>query len=183
MTKRHAEEGVFHDAPFKIPCFRPLYQIDTQLERVDATGCVNPPSLLALLGRRCKKRPHYFEDQEEHQEILRPRKLSSSEHLVSASDKVMVKKSGSFQNLPANSICLISKKRAREDTVSKNDAPKMDTHKDDADVGNELCTFNSFQYWRVPLPELDLSLLQIDNTSGTNRIPPAKDLSSDSMES
>uniref|UniRef100_A0A7N6A9G3 Putative WW-binding domain-containing protein n=1 Tax=Anabas testudineus TaxID=64144 RepID=A0A7N6A9G3_ANATE len=25
---------------------------------------------------------------------------------------------------------------------------------------NDNCTYNSFQYWRVPLPELDLSLLE-----------------------
>eukprot|EP00063_Salmo_salar_P052851 XP_014027686.1 PREDICTED: carnosine N-methyltransferase-like isoform X2 [Salmo salar] len=55
------------------------------------------------------------------------------------------------------------------------------THKDDD--GNDLCTFNSFQYWRVPLPELDISLLQNGNLSGSNGEPPAKELSCEAMES
>lgn len=27
------------------------------------------------------------------------------------------------------------------------------------DIEDELCAFNSFQFWRTPLPALDLSLL------------------------
>lgn len=30
----------------------------------------------------------------------------------------------------------------------------------DEDANADDCTYNSFQYWRVPLPELDLSLLE-----------------------
>ncbi|CAB1319485.1 unnamed protein product, partial [Coregonus sp. 'balchen'] len=116
-----------------------------------AAGCASPPSLLALLGRRCKKRPYYFEDLEEQQETLKPRKLSTSEHRVSAPESVLVNNSGSFRekSASANSGCstVTSKKRARDYTVTRYDAPRMVTHKDDTD-GNDLCTFNSFQYWR-----------------------------------
>lgn len=45
------------------------------------------------------------------------------------------------------------------------------THKDEVDDGKDLCTFNSFQYWRVPLPELDLLLLQSGNLFGPNGEP------------
>lgn len=128
MTKRRAEDVLFHDTPVKRSCFRPLDKFDTQLESMAAAGCVSPPSLLALLGRRCKKRPYYFEDQEEHQETLKPRKLSNSEHRVSAPQSVLVKNSGSFlESASANSGCstLTSKKRARDNTVTRYDAPRI----------------------------------------------------------
>ncbi|XP_028852084.1 uncharacterized protein C9orf40 homolog [Denticeps clupeoides] len=38
------------------------------------------------------------------------------------------------------------------------ETPEIVTRKEEDD----LCTFNSFQYWRVPVPELDMSLLQDD---------------------
>ncbi|KAJ8006025.1 hypothetical protein DPEC_G00123970 [Dallia pectoralis] len=183
MTKRHAEQGVYHDAPFKKPCCRPLYKIDTQLQSTDPGGCVNPPSLLALLGRRCKKRPHYFDEQEEPHNIL---SASCDHHRVSVIENVLVKKCGSFRESspPAKSASLTSKKRVREDTAASTcDATKREISKDDDADDSDLCTFNSFQFWRVPLPEIDLSIVQINYSSGPIEGPTVKDLSSDAMES
>ncbi|KAJ8380729.1 hypothetical protein SKAU_G00015070 [Synaphobranchus kaupii] len=72
-------------------------------------------------------------------------------------------------------------KRTRDDSVGSQNAlqqPDKGTPTDD-----DLCTFNSFQYWRVPLPEVDLSLLQ---TSDDAEEQPVKDSSvlseTDAME-
>uniref|UniRef100_A0A3B4XSL2 Putative WW-binding domain-containing protein n=1 Tax=Seriola lalandi dorsalis TaxID=1841481 RepID=A0A3B4XSL2_SERLL len=53
----------------------------------------------------------------------------------------------------------------------------------DGDTSTEDCTFNSFQYWRVPLPELDLSLLEdVNRHSQIKPKSKMKDCSSDAME-
>lgn len=47
----------------------------------------------------------------------------------------------------------------------------------------EDSAYNSFQYWRVPLPELDLSLLEDANDhSQTEKRSNVKDSNSDAME-
>lgn len=53
----------------------------------------------------------------------------------------------------------------------------------EVDVSTEDCTYNSFQYWRVPLPELDLSLLEeASNNTGEEDKSKVKDSFSDAME-
>lgn len=44
-----------------------------------------------------------------------------------------------------------------------------------ADDGDELCAFNSFQFWRTPLPALDLSLLDSQSTTQLNEDSSRKD--------
>lgn len=51
----------------------------------------------------------------------------------------------------------------------------------DEDANTEDCTYNSFQYWRVPLPELDLSLLE-DASAHSKTKDKSKASSSDAME-
>lgn len=51
----------------------------------------------------------------------------------------------------------------------------------DEDNKSEDHTYNSFQYWRAPLPELDLSLLE-DDHSQTKDKSKVKDSSSVAME-
>uniref|UniRef100_A0A3Q1BGU9 Putative WW-binding domain-containing protein n=1 Tax=Amphiprion ocellaris TaxID=80972 RepID=A0A3Q1BGU9_AMPOC len=48
------------------------------------------------------------------------------------------------------------------------------------DTNTDDCTYNSFQYWRVPLPELDLSLLEDtgDHSQSKEKLQ-TKDSSSD----
>lgn len=43
------------------------------------------------------------------------------------------------------------------------------------DNKDELCAFNSFQFWRMPLPALDLSLLDSPSTSELNEDSSCKD--------
>lgn len=51
------------------------------------------------------------------------------------------------------------------------------------DPNIEDCAYNSFQYWRVPLPELDLSLLEdASDHSQTEKRSNVKDCNSDAME-
>uniref|UniRef100_A0A3Q3G8R6 Putative WW-binding domain-containing protein n=1 Tax=Labrus bergylta TaxID=56723 RepID=A0A3Q3G8R6_9LABR len=138
MAKRRAEDTLLHDAAPK-RCYRSLCSVDMQPGGMAPSGGVSPPSLLALLGNRCRKRPHYFEEPEKQEEesalSLKPTK------------------------------CDIRK------------------HGADADTDAEDCTYNSFQYWRVPLPELDLSLLE-DNNDHTQTKNKSKEKysSSDTME-
>lgn len=50
-------------------------------------------------------------------------------------------------------------------------------------MNTEDCMYNSFQYWRVPLPELDLSLLgEASNNTGAEDKSKVKDSFSDAME-
>lgn len=45
----------------------------------------------------------------------------------------------------------------------------------EAPTDDDLSTFNSFQYWRVPLPEVDLSLLQTSGDAEELHQQPVKD--------
>lgn len=116
MAKRRAEDTLLHDSPPK-RCYRSLCSVDLQLgSGMAPTGGVSPPSLLALLGSRCRKRPHYFEDPEkrEEEEALY-RKTTNCDTRKHAADNALTQvqqTSGSFQNRRSSSS---SKKRPRED--------------------------------------------------------------------
>lgn len=188
MTKRRAEQVLLHDVPYKRRQFS-RGSFDTHLESMTAAGGVSPPFLLALLGSRCRKRPFYCEDEEESREKVQPSKIKASDHRVCAPDGPLT----SFQDKTCNGNILLAKqtaskansiKRAREDSgTSKLTSPKIVTHKhENGEEGNDFSTFNSFQYWRVPLPVLDLSLIQTENMGNTKKLTPAKDFFSDAME-
>uniref|UniRef100_A0A3Q2CCY1 Putative WW-binding domain-containing protein n=1 Tax=Cyprinodon variegatus TaxID=28743 RepID=A0A3Q2CCY1_CYPVA len=136
MAKRRAEEPLLLDSPIKRRHLAPLCCVGMQPESMASAGGVSSPSILTLLGSRCRKRPHYSDNE--------------------ASDlfpKVSLWDSGKFA---------------------------LDTDKD----SSEDDTYNSFQYWRVPLPELDLSLLE--HTSDQSQMKDkSKDntTSADAMES
>lgn len=111
MTKRQAEDTLSHHSPSK-RCHRSLCSIDTQFESMAAVGGVNPPSLLDLLGSRCRKRTHYFEDPVQGQEMSHNRKMNQ------ALDALAMKASGSFQERRTSTTISSSKKRAREERVA-----------------------------------------------------------------
>ena len=128
MTKRRAEQVLFHDVPSKrCVCLSGCF--DTQLESMAATGGLSPPSLLALLGSRCRKRPFYFEDEEEHRGKMQPRKIANIDHCMCASCDSPTMSSGSFLDRScANSASTStnSKKRARDDlSISKTASPEV----------------------------------------------------------
>ncbi|KAK1893324.1 putative protein C9orf40 like [Dissostichus eleginoides] len=87
------------------------------------------------------KRPHFFEDNEKQEAAS----------------------SGRFHEPHSSSALSNSKKRPRGDCASSETVlPKADD-KADEDPDTEDCSFNCFQYWRVPLLKLDLSLLEDAN--------------------
>uniref|UniRef100_A0A3B5BJ88 Putative WW-binding domain-containing protein n=1 Tax=Stegastes partitus TaxID=144197 RepID=A0A3B5BJ88_9TELE len=141
MAKRRAEDTGLNDSPSK-RCYRSLCCVDLQLESVAPVGVVNPPSLLALLGSRCRKRKYYSEEKQEEPFVCR--KTTNCDTRKVAASVLTMQTSGSFPDHSA---------------------------------------FNSFQYWRVPLPELDLSLLEdtSDHSQSKEKLK-VKDTSSDAME-
>ncbi|XP_059193866.1 uncharacterized protein wu:fa19b12 [Centropristis striata] len=163
MAKRRVEDTLLHDSPSK-RCCRSLCGVDMQLESMVPTGGVSPPSLLALLGSRCRKRPLYFEDPEIQEEAAAAlyRKPTHCDTRKHAANVLTVQTSGSFQERRSSSTPTSSKKRPREDSTGTETACKAND-KTDEDSNPEDCSYNSFQYWRVPLPELDLSLLDDAN--------------------
>ncbi|XP_074527329.1 uncharacterized protein LOC141791039 [Halichoeres trimaculatus] len=183
MAKRRAEDSLLLDSPSK-KCCRSLSNVDMQLGGMPPSGGVSPPSLVALLGSRCRKRTHYLEDLEKQEDelatYLKPTRCDARKHAAHIST---VQTSGSFQVRHNSSTITSSRKRAREDCTSPESASPKNTDKTDGDTNVEDCTYNSFQYWRVPLPELDLSLLE--DTSSIAQTPnksKVKDLSFDYME-
>ncbi|XP_041644354.1 uncharacterized protein wu:fa19b12 [Cheilinus undulatus] len=184
MAKRRAENTLLHDSPSK-RCCRSLYSIDMQLGSMAPSGGLNPPSLLALLGSRGRKRPHYFEDPEnqDDEEAALYLKTTHCDVRKHAAHVLTVQTSGSFQERHTSSTLTSSKKRAREDYRGPEISCSNNNVKVDEDTKAEDCTYNSFQYWRIPLPELDLSLLEEDNDNLlTQEKSKVKDSFSDAME-
>lgn len=119
MAKRRAENTLLLDSPGKRKSFRPLCSVDMQLESsVARSGAVSPPSLLALLGSRCRKRPHYVESEEKPVDTAPY--LNSSPCVskkLAAADVSTDRVSGSFQDRRSSSCTVTSKKkRARADS-------------------------------------------------------------------
>ncbi|XP_042344786.1 uncharacterized protein wu:fa19b12 [Plectropomus leopardus] len=183
MAKRRAEDTLLHDSPSK-RCYRLLSSVDMQLDSMAPAGGVNPPSLLALLGSRCRKRPYYFEEPEKQDEAALYRKPRHCDTRKPAANVLAVNTSGSFQDCRSSKCTLTSsKKRPRDDcTGSETVIPKATDDKAE-DTDTEDCTYNSFQYWRVPLPEVNLSLLEdATDHSQTKDKSKVKDSFSDAME-
>lgn len=183
MAKRRAEDTLLHDFPSKKYC-RAFCKVSMHLGSMDPTGGVSKPSLLALLGSRGRKRPHYSEDlnkeeqEEETASAVSPCRKDTRMHAASVFSE---QTSGSFHDRRStNSASTKSKKRARD---SGSEIVPEDKEKAEVDVNTEDCTYNSFQYWRVPLPELDLSLLEeASNNTGAEDKSKVKDSFSDAME-
>ncbi|XP_053725534.1 uncharacterized protein C9orf40 homolog [Synchiropus splendidus] len=155
MAKRRAGESLLDHSPTKR--WRRVCGVDVQLESVAPLEALDPPSLLVLMGGRRRKRPHYFVEPEQPDE---PWKHPRATHLPSAGEPQSdAFSSAHFQTqAPAN-----SKKRPREESVCAKEGARPEEPAD-ADYVPE--DYNSFQYWRTPLPELDLSLLE-DTTEKT----------------
>lgn len=114
MAKRRAEDPLLHDSPSKRCCL--------QLGSSAASpGGLSPPSLLALLGSRCRKRPHYFQDTDkQHEEGGGEdlyRKNTNCATITHAANNTQVQQTSSSS--------ITSKKRPREDCT----APESAVHK------------------------------------------------------
>ncbi|XP_040898697.1 uncharacterized protein wu:fa19b12 [Toxotes jaculatrix] len=188
MAKRRAEDTLLHHSPSK-RCYRSLCSVDMQLETMPPTAGVSlsPPTLLSLLGSRCRKRPYYFEDPEQKEQEEEAaaaglcRKATNDGSRKHADNVLKVQTSGSFQDRHSSNA---HKKRPREDcSGSEIVIPQANDKAANGDGNTEDCAYNSFQYWRVPLPELDLSLLKdVDSHSQAKQKLKVKDSSSDAME-
>ncbi|XP_051279366.1 uncharacterized protein C9orf40 homolog [Dicentrarchus labrax] len=174
MAKRRAEDTLLHDSPSK-RCHRSVCSVDMQLGSIMApTGGVSPPSLLALLGSRSRKRPHYFEEPEEEEGAAPFRKATNCDTRKHAATVLTVQTfSGSFHERRGSSAPTSSKKRTREGSTSSETAASKANDKAEEDTNAEDDSYNSFQYWRTPLPELDLSLLE-DPSDGSQTKDKAK---------
>ncbi|XP_073322668.1 uncharacterized protein [Pagrus major] len=163
MAKRRAEDPLLlPDSPSK-RCCRSLCSVDMQLGSMAPSGGVSPPSLLALLGSRSRKRPSYFEEPEggdEEAALLCRKATHCCDTRKHAASVLTVQASGSFQDRRSSSTITSSKKRHRDECTALGTAIAQVNDKADEDTNYEDCTYNSFQFWRVPLPELDLSLLE-----------------------
>ncbi|KAJ8262923.1 hypothetical protein COCON_G00153800 [Conger conger] len=198
MTKRSAEDALFCDASLK-RCVRSLCKIDAQLPGMAVAfgGNVNPPSLPGFAAT-CRKRAFCF-DEQELPGVARPWKKSTTgcdnqdvgARVSGKYNIISLKHTASFlqENKPLggselNSPCRFSKKRMRNDSVGSQNVLKQLDKGTPAD--DDLSTFNSFQYWRVPLPEVDLSLLQTNGDAEELSQHPVKDSSmsseTDAME-
>uniref|UniRef100_A0A8C5DNZ5 Putative WW-binding domain-containing protein n=1 Tax=Gouania willdenowi TaxID=441366 RepID=A0A8C5DNZ5_GOUWI len=167
MAKRRAEAPLLHSSLNKRYC-APL----------SVAG--GPPSFLALQGHRNKKRPLNSEDED--------KLMESTVQRVTAL--------GSLENEPLLrdrhcSVGTCTNKRLRRgfaesDTNVHIKCDKVSVESSfsqaDGDTNAEDGTFNSFQYWRVPLPELDLSLLEDEDECQTKDKLKVKDSSFDTME-
>lgn len=129
MAKRRAEDTLLNDFPSKKYC-RAFCKVGTHLGSMAPTGGVSPPSLLALLGSRGRKRPYYFEDldkeeQEEETAITAAASPSRKDTKTHAASVLSEQTSGSFHDRrSASSAPTKSKKRARDsgsETVPENE--------------------------------------------------------------
>ncbi|XP_039658361.1 uncharacterized protein wu:fa19b12 [Perca fluviatilis] len=169
MAKRRAaEDSLLHEPPSK-SCFRPLSSVERLLDSMaPAAGGLSPPSLQALVGGRCRKRPHghYLEDPQKPEETDTTVPPDTGKHAAAAA--AALTSSGRIQDRRGSSALTSSKKRPRDDSAGPETAvpvlPKAAADKADEAPDAEDCSFNSFQYWRVPLAAPDLSLLDEDAT-------------------
>ncbi|KAM6931407.1 uncharacterized protein FYW49_003283 [Xenentodon cancila] len=181
MAKRRNEQTLQHDSALK-RCRSSLSCVDAQLERMSAPA-EDVPSILALLGGRSRKRPCYFDDAEIPEggsvPCLKTALCSSKKHAASVLTEPI---SGSVQG--RRSSCPVTRtKRPRDVRVAPDAIVPALKKKTEENEHKEDCTYNSFQYWRVPLPELDLSLLEdASDHSQTKGKSKVCDSSSDAME-
>ncbi|XP_034452448.1 uncharacterized protein C9orf40 homolog isoform X1 [Hippoglossus hippoglossus] len=184
MAKRRAEESLLllHEFPSKtLP--RSLLSVDLQLEADPPAArpvSRSPPALLAVVGGRCRKRPHSSGEPEQKPEEpgVCPR-----EH---AADVVTVQTPGGVPERHGSGSPANHKKRPREDCGTSRPGALHKVAAGDSDTGDsdtEDCAFNTFWFWRSPLPKLDLTLLEYDHSHPqTEQRSKVKDRSSDAME-
>ncbi|KPP76790.1 hypothetical protein Z043_103839 [Scleropages formosus] len=168
MTKRRAGDAPQHETPFK----RPAGPACGAEARPSAVAGFRAPAALppaaARTGTR-EKRPRVWEEREA--ETALPRKKARVNSVrVSRNGSVVVVHSGSFQDenntvgeaealtLPAG----VPESR-QEEGAAPNNMTKSDKGVPTDDDDDDLSAFNSFQFWRAPLPDLDFSVLQCDD--------------------
>lgn len=122
MAKRRPDDALLRDSPSKKHCSA-FCKLDMRLEGMAPVGGVNPPSPLALLGNRSRKRPRYFESPDKEQQDNEPSvSLGRSDTRKHAAGDPSDQTSGSFCAAAAASS--VSRKRSRDsnfDTVREDE--------------------------------------------------------------
>uniref|UniRef100_A0A1A8GJD4 Putative WW-binding domain-containing protein n=1 Tax=Nothobranchius korthausae TaxID=1143690 RepID=A0A1A8GJD4_9TELE len=181
MAKRRAEERLLFDSPTKRRYVQPLSKAGIRLESMVPT---KPPQSVPTGGVRspCRKRPHFLENEKAEEAapcLTRPLCESKKPPANVLREPI----SESFQDECTSSRSTQVQKRPRVDHVG---AEAVLPSCSDKAVGNSLAEdsiYNSFQYWRVPLPELDLSLLDdLSDSSQTKHEPKVTGSNLDAME-
>ncbi|KAF7687619.1 serine/threonine-protein phosphatase 4 regulatory subunit 1 [Silurus meridionalis] len=121
--------------------------------RTDPDTASAPTALFsAPVGEGRRKRPRYCEDHANG---------------VNAAD---VRASGKF-------VCTRGTASGESACGSRQEVHANVTHPDD--IEDDLCAFNSFQFWRTPLPQLDLSLLDSPYTAELTEDSSSKEATED----
>ncbi|XP_056457664.1 uncharacterized protein wu:fa19b12 [Gadus chalcogrammus] len=168
MTKRRAEDALFGGVPTKT-CYGSLCSLDMQLKGSATSGPVDPPSLQALLGSRCRKRPYSPEEADVQESVLN-RKPATDDPGNHALNSAMADSSSSSRDRSTSPTRNIAKKRARDDAdVPQKTVQKVAKANNDKNDDSEDISFNYFQFWRTPLPALDLSLLEDEDSKSESR--------------
>ncbi|KAG7318559.1 hypothetical protein KOW79_018314 [Hemibagrus wyckioides] len=182
MTKRRAESSSLQESPPPPPpqkMKKSVCDAERELEAVHALHAADtsPALFTTLVGERRRKRPRCCEDREQLDRTEAPGGKMST-------DRENVKKeiegecvSGKFRS--ASDACTCEMASEESASGSKVDRRTKATLPDDNE--DELCEFNSFQFWRNPLPALDLSLLDAPSTTELSRDSSLKD-STEEME-
>lgn len=120
MAKRRADDTLLLTGSPSKKCCHSACSVDVQLESMATIRGLSPPPVLALLGSRLRKRPHYFEDsvkqQQKQREASLQRKYAHCDNRKHATNVCTEHTSGSFQDHRSlNSALTSSIKRPREE--------------------------------------------------------------------
>lgn len=173
MTKRGAENILNSEIPHKI-CFRSLSDNDKQVGGVNLTQNAISSSLLTLAGPRCRKRPSYLEDSLDTDNL--PRKQAAN-GVNSSLEGRSTCKSRTFEDGAGRPVTRRSSRALQTQSNKQTDERTNSTAGDKVmHTDEDLSPFNTFQFWRVPLPELDLALLETEPSAGSHIASSNKDL-------
>ncbi|KAK7164399.1 hypothetical protein R3I94_002949 [Phoxinus phoxinus] len=172
MTKRRAESILPPEIPSK-RSFCSLFNIDKPVAGVNVILNANPPSLLSFSGQRCRKRPKFLDDPLDT--INLPRKVAANRVDSVLADNTC--KPRSFEDAGRSAVTRRSSCALQTESNKQPDEENNLTAGDKAmHTDEDLSPFNSFQFWQVPLPELDLSLLETEPSAGSCTASSTKDL-------
>ncbi|XP_051959356.1 serine/threonine-protein phosphatase 4 regulatory subunit 1 [Xyrauchen texanus] len=173
MTKRRAENILPPEIPHKV-CFHSLSIIDNAVGGVDMVRNANA-SFVSFVGQRSRKRPNFTEDQDSPDTDNLPRKVPANIVNAVMADK-NTSKSRNFEH-PGRAVARQSSRTLEFEANKKPEENNKHTAVDKVmRTDEDHSAFNSFQFWRVPLPELDLSLLETESSDGPNATFSAKAL-------
>ncbi|XP_048839317.1 uncharacterized protein C9orf40 homolog [Brienomyrus brachyistius] len=169
MTKRRAENAVTCNAPCK-RFIRSCAKIDTPLPGRDVACAVTDTPPLPTLPGNPRKRSL---EEPGLQKTALPHKKSPADAESCTGGKCTLdngpeRSYGRFEQMsdPEPASAATPKRRREAEEVPH----KMSKSEEGFPPEDDLSTFNSFQFWRVPLPSLDLSDLQSDGQEAARSI-------------